>query len=167
MAKKKNQNRKDKLERKSAIESLKFLTHYGLRQMGCEDGDMFHGLADAEINFIEELELTGDILGIKNLVEGIKRELKVELTSDKGDFCTSIVAIALGIARISELDHIGVPVSWKEQIKKKILTVYYPEEARNAVVDWAKANGYNVSTYLGRPVVKFKQLFVIIERTRV
>ena len=49
MAKKKNQNRKEKFEKKSAIESLKFLTHYGLRQMAYEDGDMFHGLESGGI----------------------------------------------------------------------------------------------------------------------
>ena len=49
MAKKKNQNRKEKFEKESAIESLKFLTHYGLRQMAYEDGDMFHGLESGGI----------------------------------------------------------------------------------------------------------------------
>ena len=124
-------------------------------------------LADAEINVIEELDLTDDILDIKNLVEGVKRDLNVEPTPEKGDFCTSVVAIALGISKIPVLDEMKMPVvNWKEQINKKMLILYYPEEYRNAVTEWAKANGYNISTYLGRPVVKFKQLFIIIERTR-
>ena len=128
---------------------------------------MFHRLADAEINVIAELDLTDDILGIKNLVEGVRRALNVEPTLEKGDFCTSIVAIALGISKIPVLDNMQMPVvNWPDQINKKLLTLYYPEESRNAVSEWAKANGYNTSTYLGRPVVKFKQLFIIIERTR-
>ena len=135
--------------------------------MGRADSDTFHVLADAEVNVIAELGLTDDILGVKNLTEGIKRDLNVEPTTDKGDFCTSVVAIALGIARISEVDHKADPMSWEEQIEKKILTIYYPEEWRNGVVEWAKANGYNTSTYLGRPIVKFNKLFVIIERERV
>ena len=166
MAKKKNQNHKEKLEKKSAVESLKFQTHYGLGQLGRADGDTFLALADAEVNVIAELGLTDDILGVKNLAEGIKRNLNVESTTDRGDFCTSVVAIALGIARISDLDHMAVPVSWEEQIEKKILTIYYPEEWRNRVVEWAKANDYNTSTYLGRPIVKFNKLFIIIERER-
>ena len=85
---------------------------------------------------------------------------------EKGDFCTSIVAIALGISKIPVLDDMKMPiVNWPDQINKKILTLYYPEESRNAVAEWAKANDYNTTTYLGRPVVKFKQLFIIIERT--
>ena len=167
MAKKRKQNRKNGLSKKSAVESIRFQTHFGLKQIGHKDTDMFHRLADAEINVIEELDLTDDILGIKNLVEGVKRELNVEPALEKGDFCTSIVAIALGISKIPVLDDMQMPVvNWQDQINKKLLTLYYPEESRNAVAEWAKANNYNTTTYLGRPVVKFKQLFIIIERTR-
>ena len=167
MTKKRKQNRKNELSKKGAVESMRFQTHIGLKQIGCKDTDMFHWLADVEINVIAELDLTDDILGIKNLVESVRRELNVEPTPEKGDFCTSIVAIALGISKIPVLDDMKMPVvNWPDQINKKILTLYYPEESRNAVAEWAKANNYNTSTYLGRPVVKFKQLFIIIERTR-
>ena len=167
MAKKRKQNRKNELSKKRAVESIRFQTHIGLRQIGRKDTDMFHWLADAEINVIAELDLTDDILGIKNFVESVRRELNVEPTPEKGDFCTSIVAIALGISQIPVLDDMKMPVvNWPDQINKKLLTLYYPEESRNAVAEWAKANDYNTTTYLGRPVVKFKQLFIIIERTR-
>ena len=167
MAKKRKQNRKNELSKKRAVESIRFQTHIGLKQIGRTDTDMFHRLADAEINVIAELDLTDDILGIKNFVESVRRELNVEPTPEKGDFCTSIVAIALGISKIPVLDDMKMPVvNWQDRINKKILTLYYPEESRNAVAEWAKANDYNTTTYLGRPVVKFKQLFIIIERTR-
>lgn len=167
MTKKRKQNRKNEISEKRAVESIRFQTHFGLKQIGHKDADMFHRLADAEINVIEELDLTDDILGIKNLVEGVKRALNVEPALEKGDFCTSIVSIALGISKIPVLDDMQMPVvNWPDQINKKLLTLYYPEESRNAVAEWAKANDYNTSTYLGRPVVKFKQLFIIIERTR-
>ena len=167
MAKKRKQNRKNELSKKGAVESIRFQTHIGLKQIGHKDTDMFHRLADTEINVIAELDLTDDILGIKNLVEGVRRALNVEPILEKGDFCTSIVAIALGISKIPVLDDMKMPiVNWQDRINKKILTLYYPEESRNAVAEWAKANDYNTSTYLGRPVVKFKQLFIIIERTR-
>ena len=167
MTKKRKQNRKNELSKKGAVESIRFQTHIGLKQIGHKDTDMFHRLADTEINVIAELDLTDDILGIKNLVEGVKRELNVEPILEKGDFCTSIVAIALRISKIPVLDDMKMPiVNWQDRINKKILTLYYPEESRNAVAEWAKANDYNTSTYLGRPVVKFKRLFIIIERTR-
>ena len=87
-------------------------------------------------------------------------------TPENGDFCTSVTAIALHIASIPSLDRMAMPVTWRELIDKKILTMYYPEDACNAVVDWTKANGYNTSTYLGRPIVKLSKIYVIIERAR-
>lgn len=166
MAKKKNQSRKQELAKKSVVESLKFQTHFGLKTMGCVEGSMWHEQAETEISFIEELDLTQDIMDLKSFVEGVKKELGVAPTPEKGDFCTSITAIALAIASIPVLDDMQMPISWQDQIAKKILTIYYSEDCRNAVVDWAKANGYNTSTYLGQPIVKFKHIFVIIERTR-
>ena len=166
MAKKKNQNRKQKLAEKSAVESLRFQAHYGLKMLGRADDDIFQKLADTEVNFIAEFDLTQDILDLKDLVDGVKRDLQATPTPAEGDFCTSITAIALGIASNAVLDEMQMSQSWQDLINKKILTIYYPEENRNAVVNWAKANGFTTSTYLGSPVVKFNQIHVIIERTR-
>ena len=58
MAKKKNQNRKQVLAKKSAVESLKFQTHFGLKMMGRADDDIMQKLAESEIECIEELDLT-------------------------------------------------------------------------------------------------------------
>lgn len=166
MANKKNKNNKQKLAKKNAVESLRFQTHYGLKMMGRKDDDLFQKLADTEVSYIAELDLTQDILDLKSLVDGVKRYLHVEPTPERGDFCTSVTAIALHIASIPSLDDMKMPVSWQELIDKKILMMYYPEDACNAVVGWAKANGYNTSTYLGRPIVKFGKIYVIIARTR-
>ena len=161
MAKKKDQNRKQVIAKKNAVESLKFQTHFGLKMMGRANDDIFQQLAETELNFIGELNLTQDILDLKTFVEGIKKDLGVIPTPEKGDFCTSITAIALGIASIPVLDDMQMPISWQEQIDKKILTIYYPEDYRNAVVEWAKAN-----SYLGCPIIKYKKIYVIIKSTR-
>lgn len=52
----------------------------------------------------------------------------------------------------------------RNKLIKKILIIFYPDEKRNAVVEWAKMNGYNTSTYLGQPIVKFTKLYIRIER---
>lgn len=166
MKKKNNANRKQSLAKKSAVEALRFQTHFGLKQRGLEEGNLLQKLADAEIDFIAELDLAEDILDIKKMIEGIKVCLSVEPTTGKGDLCTSITAIALKIASIPCLGNLEMPVSWQDQVNKKLLAIYFPDEKRNEVVEWAKANGYNTSTYLGQPIVKFRQLYIIIERTR-
>ena len=165
MTKKKNQKKAEAHAKKSAVETLRFQAHWGLKQLGHED-DMFNQLIDAEVDFIAELELAQELLAIKSLVDGVKQVFGVTPTSEKGDFVKSPIAVALGIAYIEDINNIGLPLTWSEMIEQKLLTVYYSEECRNQIIDWAKANGYNTSTYLGRPIVKFSKLYIIIDRTR-
>ena len=107
------------------------------------------------------------MLAIKSLVDGVKQSFKATPTLEKGDFMKSPTAVALGIACVEDINNIGIPLTWSEMIEQKLLTIYYPEEYRNQIIDWAKANSYNTSTYLGRPIVKFSKLYIVIERTRV
>lgn len=166
MSKKKNLKKAESKAKKSAVETLRFQAHWGLKQLGHDD-DMFHQLVDAEVDFIAELELAQDMLAIKSLVDGVKQSLKATPTPEKGDFMKSPTAVALGISCLEEINNIGIPLTWSKMIEQKLLTIYYPEEYRNQIIDWAKANSYNTSTYLGRPIVKFSKLYIIIERTRV
>mgnify|MGYP000665839084 CR=1 FL=1 len=166
MAKKKNQKKAESHAKKSAVETLRFQTHWGLKQLGQQDGNLFHELVDAEVDFIAELELAQDMLAIKSLVDGVKQFFVVTPTPEKGDFVKSPTAVALGIASVEDINNIGIPLTWSDMIAQKLLTIYYPEEYRNQIIDWAKANGYNTSTYLGRPIVKFSKLYIIIDRTR-
>lgn len=165
MTKKKNQTKAEAHAKKSAVETLRFQAHWGLKQLGHED-DMFNQLVDAEVDFIAKLELVQELLAIKSLVDGVKQSFGATPTPGKGDFVKSPTAVALGIARVEDINNIGIPLTWSDMIAQKLLTIYYPEEYRNQIIDWAKANGYNTSTYLGRPMVKFCKLYIIIDRTR-
>lgn len=166
MAKKKNQKKAESQAKKSALESLRFQAHWGLKQLGNEDGNAFHQLVDTEVNFIAELDLVQDMLAIKTFVDGVKQSFVATPTPEKGDFVKSPTAVALGIASVEDINNIGIPLSWSDMIAQKLLTIYYPEEYRNQIIDWAKSKGYNTSTYLGRPIIKFSKLYIIIERTR-
>ena len=166
MSKKKNLKKAESKAKKSAVETLRFQAHWGLKQLGHDD-DMFHQLVDAEVDFIAELELAQDMLAIKSLIDGVKQSFKATPTLEKGDFVRSPTAVALGIASVEDINNMRIPIiRWDEMIAQKILTIYYPEEYRNQIIDWAKANGYNCSTYLGLPIVKFSKLYIIIDRTR-
>ena len=166
MAKKENQKRKQELAERKAVESLVFQVHYGLKMLGFKDNDLSHKLADAEIGVISQLGLTQDILNLKNLIDGVKRDLFIEPMPESGDFCESVSAIALGIARAQSMDYMNVPANWEALTNKKLLTISYLENMRNKVVEWARANGFTTSTYLGHPIVKFNKINVILKRQK-
>ena len=118
MAKKKNQKKAESHAKKSAVETLRFQTHWGLKQLGHED-DMFNQLIDAEVDFIAELELAQELLAIKSLVDGVKQSFVVTPTPEKGDFVKSPTAVALGIAQVEDINKIGLPLTWSEMIEQK------------------------------------------------
>lgn len=159
-----NQKRNDVLKQRRDAESLSFLTNWGLKNLYGGIDETFYKLAKVEVDYLAELGLVLDILSIKGLVDAIKTALNVEPCANLGDFCNSIVALALGIAKHNDIKNMGLPITWHEQLKKKLLKIYYPEEVRNKIFEWAKENGFNTSTYLGQPIVKFSKVFILLER---
>lgn len=166
MAKKKNTKKTEAQFKKTTFESLRFQVHHGLNPISIEMGMPFHDFGDAELEEIKKLDITQDILCIKNMVEGIRSALGCIPVADRGDFCNSTVALGLGFASFTGFDYMTPIFSWENVVGKKIVSVYYEEQVRNDVVEWAKNNGYTTSTYLGKPIVKFNKLYVIIERGR-
>ena len=151
---------------KNAVESLSFQTHWGLKQLGVQEDHVLYEMADVEIGIVSELEMVLDLLSIKKFIDGVRQNLQVTPTPDCGDFKDSAMSWGLGIATCMELHPIDDPISWYAMKRQKMMKIYYPESKRNEVVSWAKDNGFNTSTYFGRPIVKFTNIYVIIERTR-
>ena len=166
MINKKDKKRKDVLKEKSTIEALKFQTRWGYEKQFGVSSSLYSALLDTELNYVIELGLHEDLLSIKNFVEDVTNCLGVEPIVELGDFSHSLVAISLGIAYIADINKFCVPIPWHELIKKKILSIYYPDEIRNQVVEYAKVKNYNTSTYLGQPIVKFNKLFIKIDRKK-
>lgn len=164
MASRKNQNRKDALKRKSAIESLKFQTRWGFEKHFGTPSSLYSVFLETELDYIIELGLQEDLLSIKRFIDDIKSGMGLEPIPELGDLYHSLVAISLGIAKIADINKFGIPTSWDELLNKKILSIYYPDEIRNQVVEYAKEKNYNTSTYLGQPIVKFNQLYIKISR---
>ena len=103
---------------------------------------------------------------IKKFVDDVKSTFDIEPVAERGDFCRSPVAIALGIGKVDDITKIRTPIAWHELLAKKILSIYYTNDIRNTIVDYAKHNGYNVSTFLGKPIIKLSKIFVLLERAR-
>lgn len=165
MAKNKNQKRKDAISLKNAQETLRFQVQWGLKKLGVAEGGVLYKLAIVELEYIAELGLTQDLLTMKKLIDGVEQKFGASVTADKAPFAQSIVCIALGIARVSNVSNIGLPMNWADAIAQKLLPVYFSDTVRNNAVAWAKQNGFNTSTYLGKPIAKFSNIYLIIDRT--
>lgn len=163
MKKKNDPKRKAALMQKTAVETLEFQTIWGLKQLGV-DAEL-NECALAELASIKELGVTYDLLNMKRFAEGVRQALQADVVVDMGELVQSVVCMALGISRVSDVQQLAVSqCSWDELLKQKLLTVYYPADVRNEVVAWAMENGFTISTYLGQPIIKFSKIFLAIKR---
>lgn len=154
------------VKQKAMIDSLIFQTNWGIKKIYKSPTDSVITMANAELNSIIELKLFEDLLTVKKFVDDVKSVFYIEPVTERGDFCNSLVAIALGIGKLNETTELHIPADWKRLAEKKILSIYYPNDVRNSIVDYAKQNGYNVSTYLGKPIIKLNKVFLLLERVR-
>lgn len=165
--KKKDAKRQEALTRKSAAQSLGFLTMWGLKQLGYDEGCIWQTYAKTELKYINELGLTEDLLMLKQFVDKVKHELGCGVIVGVGDFTRSVVCLALGISKIEDFEKVEIPTkTWEGLIAQKVLAIYYPESIRNEVVSWARTNGFNMSTHLGQPILKLNHLFILIKREK-
>ena len=160
------QKRSNAVKQKVIIESLVFQTNWGIKKIFGSPEDSIIEMVKTELDCIVELNLFEDLLMIKKFVDDVKSAFSIEPVTERGDFCNSCVAFALGIGGMNVITELNMPADWKRLAEKKILSIYYTNDIRNTIVDYAKQNGYNVSTYLGKPMIKFSNLFLLIERAR-
>ena len=160
------QNRSNAIKQKALIESLIFQTNWGIKKIYGSPEDSITEMVKTELDCIVELNLFEDLLMIKKFVDDVKSAFSIEPVAGRGDFCNSLVALALGIGRINIITELNAPADWQGLAEKKILGIYYTNDIRNAIVDYAKQNAYNISTYLGKPIIKLNKIFVMLDRAK-
>ena len=161
-----HQKRNDTIKQKTMIESLIFQTNWGIKRIYDSPEDSITEMVKTELDCIVELNLVEDLLIIKKFVDDVKSTFSTEPVAERGDFCNSLVAHALGIAHKNETTELSTPAYWPKLAEKKILSIYYTNDIRNTIVDYAKQNGYNISTYLGKPIIKLSKIFVLLDRIK-
>ena len=160
------QNRSNTIKQKALIESLIFQTNWGIKKIYGSPEDSITEIIKTELDCIVELNLVEDLLIIKKFVDDVKSTFNTEPVAERGDFCNSLVALALGIGRMNVITELNAPADWQGLAEKKILGIYYTNDIRNAIVDYAKRNAYNISTYLGKPIIKLNKIFVMLDRVK-
>ena len=160
------QNRSNAIKQKTMIESLIFQTNWGIKRIYDSPEDSITEMVKTELDCIVELNLVENLLMIKKFVDDVKSAFSIEPIAERGDFCNSLVALALGIGRTNIITELNASADWQGLVEKKILSIYYTNEMRNTIVDYAKQNGYNISIYLGKPIIKLSKIFVLLDRTK-
>ena len=161
-----HQKRNDTIKQKTMIESLIFQTNWGIKKINGSPEESITEIIKTELDCIVELNLVEDLLMIKKFVDDVKSAFSIEPVAERGDFCNSLVALALGIGRTNIITELNAPANWQRLAEKKILGIYYTNDIRNTIIDYAKQNGYNISTYLGKPIIKLSKIFVLLDRTK-
>lgn len=160
---KKDLERKQKLHEKAQNESLVFQTMFGAKQKYGEISTEIETRLKEEILVIKNLGIAEDLLTLKTIIDRIKQEIGYRIEPSKEILACSYVAYCLGLEPFNPTDTQIVlnTLDFKQPI---YLSICYDNEIRNKVVDWMKANGYEISSYLGQPLLKLKKVRIVIRR---
>ncbi len=162
MSKNKDQKRKAQLAARAKDESFRFQVEYTRKEKGIDIMGMEQELT-AELDAICQNCLTEGLLDLAKIVEGVRKELGYEHEADKCSLNGALVPFILGITTTQPDSTTYVPGIFTTQQPLQV-TLAYDNEIRNQAVDWMKANGYEISSYLGQPLLKLKNLRIVIKR---
>ena len=162
MSKNKDQKRKAQLAARAKNESFRFQVEYIRKQKGINIMGMEQNLT-TELDAICQNGLTDALLDLAKIIEGIRKELGFEQEVDKCSLNGRLVPFILGITEFQPDCTTYVPGIFTAQPPLQA-TIAYDNEIRNQAVDWMKANGYEISSYLGQPLLKLKNLRIVIKR---
>ena len=162
MSKNKDQKRKAQLAVRAKNESFRFQVEYTKKQKGIDIIGMEQNLT-TELDAICQNGLTDALLDLAKIVEGIRKELGFEQEVDKCSLNGSLVPFILGITATQPNSTTYNPNIFTAQQPLQV-TIAYDNEIRNQAINWIKANGYEISSYLGQPLLKLKNVRIVIKR---
>ena len=162
MSKNKNQKRKAQSAIRAKNESFRFQVEYMRKQKGIDIMGMEQDLT-TELDAICQNGLTDALLDLAKIVEGIRKELGFEQEADKCSLNGSLVPFILGITSTQPdcTTYVSGIITAQQPLQ---VTIAYDNEIRNQAVEWMKANGYEISSYLGQPLLKLKNVRIVIRR---
>lgn len=162
MSKNKDQKRKAQLAVRAKNESFRFQVEYTKKQKGIDIIGMEQNLT-TELDAICQNNLTDALLDLAKIVEGVRKELGFEQEADKCSLNGSLVPFILGITTVQPDSTTYVPGLFTAQHPLQV-TIAFDNEIRNQAVKWMEANGYEISSYLGQPLLKLKNARIVIRR---
>jgi hypothetical protein len=166
MSKKNDRKRKAQLSEKSMNETFKFQVLWAKKQRLPELPDDNAAL-QAEIATVMELGCTQEMLTLRDIVEGVHRDLGVLPEPGQGSLQGTIIPYLFGITSVNPFED-GQTVCRLETLNDTqhhfYLTVCYDNEIRNRVVDWVKERYQEVTSYMGQPILKLPKMIIEFRR---
>ena len=162
MSKNKDQKRKAQLAVRAKNESFRFQVEFTRKQKCIDIMGMEQNLT-TELDAICQNNLTDALLDLAKIVEGVRKELGFEQEADKCSLNGSLVPFILGITTVQPDSTTYVPGLFTAQHPLQV-TIAFDNEIRNQAVKWMEANGYEISSYLGQPLLKLKNARIVIRR---
>jgi DNA polymerase III alpha subunit len=160
---KKVKKRRQQLQQRTVNNALMFNTMFGARQkFGEVPADVEQRIAE-EVLVFQNLGVAEQLLTLKDIIDHIKLDLGFQAEPTKGILAASYAAYCLGLEPSNPMDTSNElnPLDFTLPFN---LTISYDNEIRNQAVDWMKSHGYEVTTYLGQPLLKLNQVRVLIRR---
>ena len=162
MSKNKDQKRKAQLAARAKNESFRFQVEFTRKQKCIDIMGMEQNLT-TELDAICQNDLTDALLDLAKIVEGVRKELGFEQEADKCSLNGSLVPFILGITTVQPDSTTYVPGLFTAQHPLQV-TIAFDNEIRNQAVKWMETNGYEISSYLGQPLLKLKNARIVIRR---
>ena len=162
MSKNKDLKRKAQLAARAKNESFRFQVEFTRKQKCIDIMGMEQNLT-TELDAICQNDLTDALLDLAKIVEGVRKELGFEQEADKCSLNGSLVPFILGITTVQPDSTTYVPGLFTAQHPQQV-TIAFDNEIRNQAVKWMEANGYEISSYLGQPLLKLKNARIVIRR---
>ena len=160
----KTKKRKEQLTERTKNETLQFQVSWGVQTLGIVLTEDVHTRIDNELRILQNLGLADNLLILKEIIDGIKRDLNVSPEPFHGNLSGSIVAYCLNITTGNPLEK-GMSMSATDYTIPMQVSLRYDNSIRNQVVEWIIAHGYKeVKTRLGQPILKMNKLVVEFKR---
>ena len=160
-----HQRRKMQLQQRTLNESLVFQTMYGAKQKFESMTPEIETRLQEELMVYTNLGLSKDLMTLRDVMDKVKQQFGYCAEPCRGILAGSYVAFALGIESTNPMLSEAVLDPKDFQISLPLgLTICYDNEIRNEVVNWMKAQGLTVGSYLGQPMLKLEHTRVIIRR---
>ena len=163
MSKKQSTKRKAQLDAKARRESFRFQVMWERNQKMTEIPDE---LLKAELDALCEKGLEEEMFTLRDIVEGVRKELGFQTENGTGSLEGTIVPFLLGITTTRpNLKQPNASLARAENIQLPLqVTLCYDNEIRNRVVDWVKARYEKVTTRLGQPILKRPNMVIEFRR---